>query len=167
MAKLYPSTIDYSNRQVDIELLQTIPEPVELIRVNLALSNSTPKIVTGLQKVVQRYALLFLSTVGEVKFSQRQGAYILSQVGGGRIQNRGQLQAAFASANSRVLGQMRSDDAQTTAYGTMPADEIIVDARLLDFDIDFEKSTVYLQIQLLTQAGTSVTYVVPVTAARS
>ena len=166
MAVFYPTTENYSNRQVDIELLQTILKPNELQQVNLSLADTTPKIVTGLQKVAQRYAHLFLSTVGEVKFDRRQGALILSNILGGRVQNNGQLQVVFANANSNVLSQMRGDDA-ASVYGDIQPDERIVDARLVDSDIDFASSTVYLRVQILTQAGTTITYVVPVTASRS
>jgi hypothetical protein len=167
MATFYPSTIDYSKRQVDIELLQSVEKPTEMVRVILGLATTTPKIVTGIQKVAQRYALLFLSTVGEVRFAPNQGALILSQVGGGRIQNRGQLQVAFAASNSTVLNQMKSDDSQFETYGEIPDDERILDAILLDFDIDFATSVVYLRVRLLTGAGTDIIYVVPVTAART
>ena len=167
MATFYPSTIDYSNRQVDIELMQSIEKPNELERVTLSLTDSSPKIVTGIQKVAQRYALLFLSTVNEVGFDSRQGTLLLSQIIGGRIQNSGQLQVSFATANSRVLGQMRAADTEEATYGSVPDDERIINARLLDFNIDFASSTVYLRVQLLTRAGTSITYVIPATAARS
>jgi len=165
MANLYPYAIDYSNRQVDMELLQSVPEPKELLRVTLGLSSDTPKIVTGVQKMAQRYALLFLSTIGDIQFDPNQGGVMLAQVGGGRIQNQGQLQIAFAETNSSILGQIKADNANDL-YGVIPDDELIVDAQLLDFDIDFSKSTVYLRIRLITRAGSDIVFIVPVTATR-
>ncbi len=167
MSTFYPTTIDYSNRQVDVELLQHVPEPTALIQVTLALSHDTPKMVTGIAKLAQRYALLILTTVGEIQFDKNQGTYLLSSIAGARVQNRGQLQVAFASANANVLNQMRGDDSNEDLYGEIPTDEAIRTAQLLDFDIDFQQSVVYLRVYLVSRAGTSVTYVVPISAVRT
>jgi len=167
MAQTYPITVDYANRQVDVELLQSVSEPSELIRVYLSLSGDAPKITTGIQKLVHRYALLFLTTVNEVHFDTVQGTTFLRNVVAGTVQNRGQLQNAFADANSSVLAQMIADDGDTDTYGAIAADEAIVSATLLDFDVDFAMSVVYLRVHLVSQAGDSLTFVVPVTAPRT
>jgi hypothetical protein len=167
MATTYPKTIDYAGRQVDIELLQSVAEPTELIRVYLSLSGDTPKLATGIQKLVHRYAMLLLTTVTEVKFDQTQGTRLLRSVVAGTIQNRGQLQNTFADANSAVLAQMRADDADTDKYGTIPDDEAIVSTRLLDYDIDVQASSIFLRVRLTSRAGSGLTFIVPVTAPRT
>ena len=111
--------------------------------------------------------MLLLTTVTEVKFDRTQGTRLLRSVVAGTIQNRGQLQNTFADANSAVLAQMRADDGDTDKYGTIPDDEAIVSARLLDYDIDVQASSIFLRVRLTSRAGSGLTFIVPVTAPRT
>ena len=166
MAQHIPYTLDYSGRQVDIELLQSITKPVELQRVTISSVNQTPKLVTGIQKLVQRYASLLLTSVGTVQFDQTAGTVFMPNVAHGLIQTRGRLQQVFASSNLAVIQQLRLDDEDTDTYGAVPEDEQIASARLLDFDIDFVASTIYLRILITTVAGSDIEFIVPTTAPR-
>lgn len=161
-----PFEVNYLNRQVDVELLQTIPQPVEIKRVYLDFIHSPAKIVTGIQKAVQRYALLLLTTVGDIKFAQKQGANFLRPILSGNIQNRGAFQSLFAIANADVRNQIKAEDANTDVYGEIPDDERITNSELLDFDIDFNTATVRLRVGLTTAAGDTYTFIVPVTVPR-
>jgi hypothetical protein len=166
MALHIPHTVDYSGRQVDIELLQSIAQPVELQQVSVSSVTQTPKIVTGIQKLVQRYASLILQVLGTTHFDQENGSELLRMLMAGVIQNRGRLQNAFAISNNQVVRQLRKDDIQTEIYGTLPEDEQLANAQLLDYDIDFPTATIYLRIRLTSQAGDSLVFIVPTTAPR-
>jgi len=157
---------DYSGRQVDVELLQTIPHPVVLRRVQVSNIYDTPKIVAGVQKLAQRYALLLLTAKGFVNFAQEQGSELIAQLMSGKIKDRGRLQHEFAKANARVLNQLRKDARDTTTFGTIPADEQLRSATLLDYEIDFASSSVFLRVKLVTRAGTSLEFIVPAKATR-
>jgi hypothetical protein len=158
--------VDYTNRQVDIELLQHIAQPVELQLVHVTNVRETPKIVAGIEKMVQRYALLLLSSLGTVRFENTQGSNLLAAVLAGMIFNEGQLTSIFALANTAVLQQLHDDNVDTDTFGDIPADEQIAVARLEDVDIDIAQSKLTLTIKLITEAGTDITFIVPVTAAR-
>jgi hypothetical protein len=95
-----PYEVNYLNRQIDLELLQSIPQPVEIQRVHTNLIFGPSKIVTGIQKAVQRYALLILTSLRDVHFDQNQGVDFLRPILGGNVQNRGRLQNLFALANA-------------------------------------------------------------------
>ena len=162
----YPYTTNYSGRQVDIELLQSITKPVKLKKVNVSNVSETPKIVTGIEKLAQRYTLLFLSTLGSIHFDTDQGTELVGQLLGGVIQNRGNLESAFAVANNLVMQQFEKDDLKTDIYGEIQDDENLDDVKLLDFDIEQATGTIYLQIQLITVAGDDITFIVPTSAPR-
>jgi len=166
MSESYPYSVNYSGRQVDIEMLQSIARPVEIERVTISSVTDTPKIVAGVQKLVQRYALLLLSTVETIHFDEEQGASLISSLLGGIVQNRGRLQNIFGLANNRVRQQLNKDDLQTEVFGTVPDDERLKSAILLDFDVDTANSLVYLRVKLITVAGTSLEFIVPTTAPR-
>jgi len=166
MAQHIPYKVDYSGRQVDIELLQSIARPVELQQVTVSSVTQMAKIVTGIQKLVQRYASLILQIIETTHFDQENGSELVRMLMAGVIQNRGRLQNAFAISNNQVVRQLRKDDAQEEVYGTMPEDEQLDNAQLLDYDIDFARSTVYLRIRITSRAGDSLEFIVPTTAPR-
>jgi hypothetical protein len=163
--QLYPYTLDYKNRLVDIELLQSIARPTELQRVNLSVVTQQPKLVTGIQKLAQRYTSILLTAIGSVKFDVRHGSELIKDVTAG-IGSKGQLSAVFGLANDDTITQMRLDDNNPDVYGTLPDDERLINATLLDADIDVETSTAYLKIQLNTAAGDSLVFIVPTTTPR-
>lgn len=163
MATPIITTTDYTGRQIDVELLQTVIQPVEVLRVSLSTIVTPAKMVTGIQKLVQRYALLLLTNIGDVNFAQDQGGDLLRMVLGGYVQDLGQLQFAFASANTAVVRMLSDDDLDTDAFGSVPADERISSAVLLDSRVDKATSTAFLRIQVVSQAGSDFTFVLPVT----
>jgi hypothetical protein len=166
MAELIPYTTDYSGRQVDIELLQSISKPVIIEQVSISTVTKPAKIVAGIEKLVQRYANLILSVIGDTHFDVNNGAELMKLILGNQIQNQGRLQNAFASSNVQVIRQLQIDDEQEEVYGTQPDDEKIDRAELLDSSVDYATSTIYLRIQLYTLAGDEVVFVVPATAPR-
>ena len=166
MSQYIPTTTDYTNRQVDIELLQSIAKPVDLEQVSISSVTQAPKAVTGIQKLVQRYTSALLNYLDSVHFDPTYGTQLLATILSGGVQNIGQLQGVFASANSLAIGALQNDDRQTEVFGAIPDDESIATAQLLDQSIDYTTATVYLRVLLTTLAGDSITFVVPATSSR-
>ena len=156
-------TSDYTDRQIDIELLQSIAVPAGSQPVSLTTVQQPAKVVAGIEKVVQRYALLFLTTAGDVAYDLAQGAAFIKQLMRGNVQDRAALQTYFATSNDSVVQQMQSEDSQVSTYGSQPLDEQLESTALLDFSIDFATATVMLSVELTTKAGTSITFVLPAT----
>ena len=161
----YPTTTNYSGRQIDLELLQSIAVLADQ-RVQLSSFTKPPKIVAGIEKLAQRYALLFLSSVNTIRFAQDQGTDFMQAIAGGTVQRNDELLYLFASASGNVLQQMQRDDAELVTFGTVPDDEQIVDASLLDYEVNVATATILLRIQLTSAAGASITFIVPTTAPR-
>ena len=158
--------VDYSGRQVDMELLQTITSPVGTIPVVISNVTTTPKIVAGVQKMLQRYVTLLLTPTGDPKFAPDSGSDLLAYVNSGSISDGGVLMYAFALASRSVIRYMNTDDEATDTFGTTPDDERIDTADLTDYAVDYSTGTLKLTIQFTTVAGTVIDYVVPVAAAR-
>ena len=164
---MIPSTTDYNGRLVDLEYLQSIPQPVGSYAVTQSIAMSSPKIVTGIQKLVQRYAITLLTRLGDVYLAPERGTAFLDRIqrGGGR--SRGHILQTFAFANTDAIRQMRVDDGDTATYGEIPTDEQIRSAQLVDYSVDFTTSTLSLTVFIESNAGTSFTYVIPVTVPRT
>ena len=157
-------TTDYSNRQVDIEVLQTILKPAGNTAMKFSITSSSPKAVTGMQKLVQRYTLLLLTQLGTVRFATDQGTTFMSDLIRGAGQNSGQVAAVVAFANLSVMQELQVEDQNTDLYGEIPSDEQLKSATLLDFTVNTVTGVLSLSIQLLNYAGSAYTYVLPVTA---
>jgi len=164
MAASRKTTTDYAGRQVDVELLQSIRTPDVTQRVSISNVKHTPKMVTGLEKMVQRYTNLLLSYLDSTHFDSANGTDFLGSLLGG-FQNLGVLQSVFTVANSGVLSQLGADNSNLM-YGPIPDDENIVSAVLLRSDIDIGSSTVLLQVQLTSVSGDTAVFIIPATSAR-
>ena len=162
-----PSAIDYNGRQVDIEWLQSILAPtLSAQRLHMQFDPNT-KIVAGMQKMAQRFTNTFLTAVGEVKFDQEFGTTFWSDLFRGVAQNLGQVAVAVVQAIMFAVDNLQGDDLQTDVYGELPDDERIADATLLDYSIDRNTGTLQIRIELVSAAGSSYVYTIPVQAIRS
>lgn len=162
-----PSTVDYNGRQVDIEWLQSILTPnTSAKRLYMQFSPDT-KIVTGMQKMAQRFTNTFLTIVGDVKFDQNFGTTFWDDLFSGAAQNLGRVAAAVVQAIMFAMDSIQEDDALTDVYGELPDDERLEGATLLDYSIDVNNGVLSIQIELTSLAGGSYTFVLPVQAIRS
>lgn len=156
-------TTDVTGRSLDLEALQTT-EGAQLSLVPLSLTVSAKgksRRITGLQKLVQRYAILFLSAKNTIKYAKSQGTGFLPSVFAGYVQTAEHVSHQFVFANAAVIEQLRRDDSDP-AYGTTPPDdERIASASLLDFTIDGANSRLYLQVRIKNLQGDATTYVIP------
>jgi hypothetical protein len=160
------SIVDYSGRQVDVELLQTVTRPLGTVPVTLSNITTTPKIVTGVQKALQRYTTILCTALGDIHFDTLQGTDLLTSVSSGAITNNGVLLYVFALATRDTLRQMALDDADTDTFGAIPDDERIDSAELTDYSMDYTNATLSLTIQFTMVSGSAIVYVIPVSTAR-
>lgn len=159
MSKYHPSKIDYNNRTVDLLLLKTVFSPVSDKIVDPDVS-SEPMMVTGIEKLVQRFTLLFLTQLGTVRNSEREGTEFMSNLGSGRIYDESTLRSAASAANNAAMSQIRSEDAR---LGT-PDDEALERSVVIDAKLDRGSSTVSLTIGITTVSGDTYTYITPIKA---
>ena len=160
------TTQSYNGRQIDLELMQSVASPQGEIPVTVSTVSKPPKVVAGVEKLVQRYAKLFLTNRGELGYNTAEGTDFIQALIQGAIQDQAGLQAQFAAANELVLNQLQEDDNKQDIFGAIPDDERIANTQLLDSRVDFASSTVMLSIRLTTLGGTDVTFVLPATTIR-
>lgn len=161
-----PFTTDYSDRQVDVEAMQSISTPAGVTPLAFTLG-PTSRIIAGMQKLAQRYTILLLTTLTDVHYDQAAGTSFLVDMYRGAAQNPGRLNFVFAFASSDVLAQMREEDAQTAIYGDIPADERIANATLEEWSVDYTTGTLYLRVLLTNIEGDEYVYILPATVVRS
>ena len=153
--------VDYAGRTVDLLLLKTMLDvPVVNKRVQLDVSDAVgePMIVSGIEKMVQRFLVAFVNALGSTKFRPDHGTDIVPSAGTGLVYNMATLESATAEAN--MLAKRRiaiADSLEDT-----PDDEKLADSKVVGLEFSREKSRVKISIRLTSAAGDSYTYIIPV-----
>ena len=168
-----PTTYDYSNRQVDLELLKSVVNPSQTFQrvypsvVTAPVKNGAdPKSVTGIEKAIQRYTNLLLTNIYYVKFQEEKGSDLVIRVFNGSVSSTAVLNYLFYKASYNAMLLMATDDTNE-GFGNQPDDEKIKDATLLNSYIDYANATISLNIGITMVSGLNYTYVVPVKAGLS
>lgn len=161
MSSRVNSKIDYANRTVDLLLLKTILDaPFSRRRMGIDVSNVSgePMVVTGIEKMVQRFANAFITAMGSVKFRDTYGSNLVSRVEHGFVYNMPTLEAEASEANMLARLQIREgDEGEDT-----PDDELLVNSEVTNLEFSREKATVRISVLLTTAAGKTYTYIIPV-----
>lgn len=158
-------TTDYSKRQIDLEFMQTVTRPSDVIPLDLAFTTSSAKVVTGIQKMAQRYMIVLLTRLNDSYFAPEQGTTFWRDMMRGASQNPGRVNMAFNFASVDAVSQMQAEDGDSV-FGSIPDDERIVSAVLVDFDFNVETSTLMLKVVLTNKQGDTYTYVLPTAVPR-
>lgn len=141
----------------DLEATQSVAENLGNGRMYLSFSrNDMSRRVTGLQKLIQRYTVLFLTPKGSVKYHPDQGSRFINAFGADNIQTSGDIVAQFAFANYDVIAQLRWEETDDD-----PDDERIKSVSLLDYNIDYSEGRLYLKVRLISLAGESAELTIP------
>lgn len=155
------SKVDYAGRTVDLLLLKTVLDvPVMNKRVGIDVSNVSgePMIVTGVEKLVQRFAVAFINAMGSTKFRPNHGTNIVPQVSKGLVYDMSSLEVEAAEANLLAKTQTIEGDADEDT----PDDEKLVDSEVTDLEFSRAEARIKISVRLTTAAGDSYTYIIPV-----
>lgn len=155
-------TTDYTGRTVDLEALQTADGTVGVRELSLTVrENNLSRRITGIQKLAQRYATLFLTQKGSVGYADNQGSDFIIPATTGQIANGANLVHFFNIANFQTIRQMQLDDLDLTFGDVPPDDERIQSAVLIDYEVDRFEGRIYLKVSLTSLAGENYVYVLP------
>lgn len=148
--------IDYAGRTVDLLLLKTVIRPFDQ-RVAPVVTE-VPMLVSGIEKLVQRYALLFLTELGSVMNSPDEGTEFLTYLSHGKIYDESSLKSSAARADNRASRQIKQED---SALET-PDDEALASSEIMNVSFDRTRASVTVTVRITTLAGESYTYVTPI-----
>ena len=171
------TTTSYAGRQVDLELLAPVESPGLVYVAGKVQRLSGPvdpetgfggRLLSGVEKVAQRYARLFLTAAGSVKSNPERGTNMLPLVMSGQVSNMSSLEHLCAVANATAVLIMRHDDADRS-YGSVPDDERLERASIVGVSLERSGGSPYaaVTVRLTTAAGEGCDFVVPVEAGLS
>lgn len=153
---------DYTGRQVDLEFLQTVTRPSGTVEMSASATGGDSRKAAGIQKAIQRYVSLLLTTTDSVKGSGGIPNTLLSALRAGAVADQGYLRHLFNMANAAALDTIRADDYNIERFGSQPDDERIDSVELAGVTIDYDTSTLGLSLIFRTLAGADYTYILPV-----
>jgi len=150
---------DYTGRTIDLLIFQGV-EASGKQPIDLAFGLDTGGyICTGVQKVAQTWLTLFMTERGTVLNKPTRGSAFFTSLRRGRIRTEDDVVAEFAIAAEQVRQTMDLDAAED---GTLPDDERLDEAILLDYTIDRTIGSLYLKVRIRTIAGDSRDIILPV-----
>lgn len=151
---------DYTGRTVDLMITQGI-EPIGQQELSLSLADEAgaSRVVSGVQKAVQRFLLTLLTDVGSQSGDTEYGTSFMAELQLGSVGSPIRFQSAFQSAVSNILLQQNQN-----LTGEEPDDEILSAIELTSYSFPTADS-VSMQVTLTTRAGSSRVVLLPVTLA--
>jgi hypothetical protein len=159
------TTTDTTDRALDLAVLfqidsiNTVPKRMSL---TVAGDDNTPYFITGLQKLVQRYVILFMTALNSNEYEPTAGTTLIQQYLRSAVTRRSQIVHLFHLSNAQVSDQIRREDESSAFGATPPLDEQLASAQLVSFAIDTGTATVRLRVKLTSQAGDTAVFVLPV-----
>lgn len=152
-------TYDYTGRTVDVAALDGTYAnfEFELAQGIMGAGYKSGKVVTGIQKLVQRWVIEFLTPVGSMPYLSKRGSVFLNEARSGRMRTEADVMSVFAYANSKISDNLFEED----SLGVYPEDEQYSDARLISVAISLG-SKVSLTIAIDSKVGADRIFTVPI-----
>lgn len=152
---------DYTGRLVDLFIFQNAKVSGEaLIHLGFDGENGG-KVTSGIQKMAQTWAILFLTERGSVSADPELGTDFVSNLRTGIIRDEATVRSEFGLAATLVSNNMLAFE---NADG-LPDDEILDSAVLNNFNIDRKRGLLSLYVGLTSQAGTQHDILLPIPVA--
>ncbi len=144
------ASINYSGRIVDLLIFQGTVLTGDK-QVELGFGDGGGKIITGIGKLSQSYAILFLTERGTVQYDPELGTEFITAVKLGTIQDEADVRSEFLSAKEFIRQTLDLANDQNE----LPEDEQYQSSNLDSFEIDKQNSLLKLFITVTSVAGAS------------
>jgi hypothetical protein len=153
------ASVNYSGRTIDLFIFQgAAPAGEQLIAPGFGPDSG--KITTGIQKLVQKWAILFLTEIGSMEYHTDLGTRFLMLASQGGIRDvataRGEFQLG-AQLVQNALAELETD--------AMPADEKLESAVLTAVSLDRASGLLNMTVTITSEAGTAHDAILPIPVA--
>lgn len=146
---------EYIDRTLDLAAYWGV-QPVGNVRLVEALApeRTSGAIVTGVQKVSQRFLTELLKEQGSQPFRPDEGTTFLLEAKEGRFQTQADVLGAFARGVVEARRVIQADESDDD-----PSDERFVDAEVLEVFV--APGTAVIKFRIVTQAGADRQFIFP------
>lgn len=147
---------EYANRKYDFLAFQRIDGRKDgAVGMALYSEDTSGRIITGIQKLAQRWTLEFLTEQGTMRFLPARGADFMTFVRQGRLRTQSDVFAAFATAGLVITQNLRQEE-----YADMPLDERFSEAVLTSVSV--MPGYINLRVMITSLAGEERAVVLPI-----
>jgi hypothetical protein len=151
------TVVDYVGRTSDVAAFDGIQPVGEVLLIaQLAAPEHSGKIVTGIQKLVQRFLLELLTEQDSMPYLPERGCLFLYEARAGYWQTQLDVQGAFARALSQIRRNLQNDETDAD-----PDDERFGAAQLQA--VSLEAGSASLSVALSSLAGSARPVILPIT----
>lgn len=151
-------TTDFTGRTLDINVLKVSTYTDGQLQPTTVAFGNPSQYITGIGKLVQKYAILFLTKVGSQVNYPTFGTEFLATLSAGNAGiSRLDVLHLFNFANLDVLGILKP---YQSANPTMPTDEQLQSAIMSSFS--YNSGILNITISITSVAGTNVVFVLPI-----
>jgi hypothetical protein len=153
------SSTDYSGRKTDMFFFQGAAETGQK-KITLSFGD-LGQVTTGIQKMAQTWALLFLTDEGSVSSNAKLGTRFLLMAAQGALRDNAEVKKEFNLASKRVKDVMD----KVARDESSPDDETLASAALLNINLDKAQSLLQLSVQVTSKAGGTEEVILPISLA--
>lgn len=147
---------DYATRKYDFLAFQKIDGRTDgAVGMALYSEDTSGRIITGIQKLAQRWALEFLTERGTMRFLPERGCDFMTSVRQGRFKTQADVLASFAEASLSITRNLRQEE-----YAEMPLDERFDDAVITS--VTLLPGYVNLRVMITSLAGEERAVILPI-----
>lgn len=120
----------------------------------LVLPGQTGALITGIEKLVQRFLLELLTERGSLQYTPQRGTLFLTKIRAGMINTSQALFAVFNAAELELRNTLKMEENKLTE----PADERYKQATLLAASLLGDVATLSIQVQSMEEESRTVIY---------
>lgn len=153
------SSTDYSGRKTDLFFFQGAAE-IGQKKITLSFGD-LGQVTTGIQKMSQTWALLFLTDEGSVPSNTKLGTRFLAMAAQGALRDNAEVKKEFNLASKRVKDVMD----KVAAEEDSPDDETLASAMLVNVNLDKAQSLLQLSVKVTSKAGGTEEVILPISLA--
>tara|TARA_B100001750_G_C15428893_1_gene557065 strand:- start:251 stop:736 length:486 start_codon:yes stop_codon:yes gene_type:complete len=157
MADQHATLTDYIGRTVDIAAFKGwTPDTRVQVTQALVLPGKSGELITGINKLIQRYVIELLTEKGTLIYLPLRGTEFITSARAGYWRTTADVQDAFSLASPDVGNNLRGEESESD-----PDDERFDFAELLSVSLLGDEVT--MSIKITSLAGTTFTAVLPIT----
>ena len=133
--------IDYRDRLIDMYAIVD-NGPSRPSSQSLVQTGKSGQLTTGIAKLAQRAIIELLTDKGSMPYLPNRGTFFMLQIRSGIVRTSSDLFAAFSSAATDVVRQLRLEDT-----GSVPNDERIESLEMVSANLSGDKATVHATLR--------------------
>lgn len=155
MKQLSGTVEQYGGRTVDFLAFENMKSKGDtLLTQTLVLPGQTGALITGIEKLVQRFLLELLTEKGSLLYAQHRGTFFITKIRAGMVRTSQALFSVFNSSELELRTNLKLEDNKLIE----PADERYKQSKLLAASLLGDVATLSIQVQSMAEENRIVIY---------